>query len=516
MRRSVAARISNAKSSTVTVPAPIGGWNARDALGDMPLTDAVFLENWWPGTNSVLLRKGHSRWVTGITGQVETLMTYSSGTANTLFAAATTKIYDVTSAGAVGSASLSGQTNARWQYCNFTTSAGSYLLAVNGADKMISWDGSAWHKDGDGSPYDVTNVDTATCANIAMFKNHIWLLKKSTLKAWYLPINQIGGAAVGLDMSSIAHKGGYLMAAMTWTLDAGYGMDDQLAFITSNGEVIVWRLTDPSTVTGISLVGVFEIGSPVGRRCWVKYGGDLLLITQDGVVPMSAALQSSRLDPRVSITDKIQFAMSDAITQYGSHFGWQLLTYPKGNQLYLNVPVSEGSAQQQFVQNNITKSWCKFTGWAANCWELLNDEPYFGGNGFVGRAWYGLTDNSTNITAKALEAFSTPGGARQKQCKMIRYHLATDGNIAVYGNVNVDYDTADVSAELSAIHTPYASWGSGTWGSSLWGSSIAPSAEWQGATGIGYSFAPFLKTASNGTSLEWTATDILFEVAGVL
>src|SRR5206468_2193001 len=118
---------------------------------------------------------------------------------------------------------------------------------VNGADKQIVWDGAAWHKDGDGAPYDVTLVDTATCLGIAVFKNRIWLLPSGSLKAWYLPINAIGGAAASLDMSSIAQKGGFLMAAMTWTLDAGYGVDDYLAFITSNGEVMVWRLTDPTT-----------------------------------------------------------------------------------------------------------------------------------------------------------------------------------------------------------------------------------------------------------------------------
>ena len=503
------------KVSTVTVAAPVGGWNARDAIGDMKPLDAVVLQNFWPGTNSVILRNGYSQFATGISGQVETLMAYYGGAAATFFAAAGTKIYDVTAGGAVGAASLSSLTNARWQHINFTTAAASYLVAVNGADKMRVWDGSAWHKDGDGAPYDVTGVDTATCVGIVAFKNRVWLVKTGTLKAWYLPINAIGGAATGLDMSTIAQDGGYIMAAMAWTLDAGYGVDDNLAFITSAGEVILWRLTDPTTPSGIALIGVFSIGAPIGRRCWLKYGGDLLIVTQDGVVPMSAEIQSSRMNPRVSITDKIQYAVSAAVASYGSTFGWQLLSYPKGNQLYLNVPVAAGS-QQQYVQNNITRQWCNFTGWAANCWELFNDDPYFGGNGFVGKAWSGTTDNGASVSGLAIQAFSRPGGSRQKQCKMVRFHLASDGAPALYGNVNVDYDTSDNSAALTVSAPGYALWDAGVWDAGIWGSGVVPNAEWQGATGVGYAFAPFLKSAANGIQLQWMATDMVFEPGGVL
>ncbi len=504
------------KSKTVSVAAPWGGWNQRDAIGDMDPLDAVILQNFWPGTSSVILRSGYTQFATGITGDIETLMAYSSGTANTLFAAAVTSIYDVTSGGAIGAASLTGLTNARWQFVNFTTSGGSYLIGVNGADKAIIWDGSAWHRDGDGSPYDISNVDTATCANIAVFKNRIWLIQTGSLKAWYLPINAIGGAAVALPMMSLCQDGGYLMAAMTWTLDAGYGVDDNLAFITNRGEVLVWRLTDPTTPTGIALIGVYALGAPIGRRCWIKYAGDLLLITQDGVVPMSQALQSTRLNQRVSLTDKIQYAMSAAITTYGNNFGWQLLAYPKGNQLYLNVPVAEGLTQQQYVQNNITKNWCNFTGWEANCWELFQDEPYFGGNGFVGRAWNGTTDNGASIPGFALQAFRAYGGAIQKQCKMIRFHLASDGSPSIYGNVNVDFDTSDTSAQLTSSPISVGLWDVGLWDVAIWGAGLTPSAEWQGATPIGYSFAPLLKTATNGIQLQWTSTDMIFEGGGPL
>jgi hypothetical protein len=502
-------------AQTVTVAAPIGGWNARDALGAMDPLDAVTLTNFWPGTNSVILRNGYTKHATGLPAEVQTLMAYSSGTSNKLFAISDGKIYDATNAGAVGAAAVSGLTNSKFQYVNITTSAASYLMAVNGADKLRTFDGTNWHTDGDGSPYDITNIDTATVSNITLFKNRIWLTTNNTLKVWYLPVNSIGGAAVALDMTSIFQLGGYIMAGMTWTLDAGYGVDDYLVFITSNGEALVWRLTDPTTPTGISQIGLYKVGAPIGRRCYTKFGGDLLVITQDGVVPMSGALQSSRLDPRVSITNKIQYAMSLAISTYGANFGWSLLYYPKENQLILNVPISEGS-QQQYVMNNITKSWCNFTGWYANCWELHLDDPYYGGDGYVGKAWNGNTDDTSNIEGFGLQSFQSYGTALQKQCKMIRYHLQSNGSPSVFGNVNVDYNLADESAQLNFSSISYGLWDTGIWDTTLWGAGLVPTADWQGATNIGYTFAPLIKTATQGIQLQWVATDLVFEGGGVL
>jgi hypothetical protein len=501
---------------TITVPAPIGGWNARDSLGAMAVEDAVTLQNWWPGTNSVVLRYGYTQHATGISGQVESIMSYSSGTANKLFACAGTSVYNVTTPGAVGAADLTGLANARWQYVNFTNTGGSYLMMVNGANKLRSYDGTAWHKDGDGAGYDITGVDTTQCSNINLFKNRIWLIQNQTLKAWYLPINAIAGAAVALDMSSLVQMGGYLVAGMTWTLDAGYGMDDYLAFITSKGEVLVWRLTDPTTPSGISLIGVYTVGAPIGSRCWVKFGGDLLIITQDGVVPMSGSLQSSRLDPRVSITNKIQYAMSQAISNYSANFGWCLLYFPKENQLIMNVPVQENANQQQYVMNNITKSWCNFTGWNANCWTLYQDNPYFGGDGYVGQAWNTNSDAGTDIQSFGLQSFQTYGKANQKQCEMIRYHLFTNGTPQVYGNVNVDYNTLDESVSLDFTVDTYATWDASLWDTGIWGENLVPNATWQGVTQIGYSFAPVIKSASQGIQLQWVASDLVFAGGGTL
>jgi len=113
--------IQGTAAQVASLPAPIGGWNARDSLANMEPTDAVQLTNMFPTVSSVNLRGGYQQFATGITGQVESLFNYSGGASEKLFAVAGGKIYDVTAGGAVGAAVVSGLTNSRWEYVNVST-----------------------------------------------------------------------------------------------------------------------------------------------------------------------------------------------------------------------------------------------------------------------------------------------------------------------------------------------------------------------------------------------------------
>ena len=496
-----------------SIPAPVGGWNARDSIANMEPIDAVRLTNFFPSVSNIVLRGGYQNWVTGISGQVETLINYSTGTVEKLFAWATGSVYDVTTQGAVGAAVKTGLSNARWEHINVTTAAGSYLYCVNGVDAPLLYNNSTWESITAISAIPITGVTTTTLSNISLFKNRVWFIQKDTLKAWYLPTGAVGGAAQVLDMSQIAKYGGSLVDFDTWTLDAGYGADDNLVFVTSNGEVIVWRGTDPSSEATWALAGVWRLGAPIGNRCMLKYSGDLLLITYDGLVPLASALQSSRLDPRVALSNKIQGAITTATTAYGNNFGWEILYSSKNNALWINIPVSVGR-QEQWVMNNITKSWCNFTGWAANCWETFNDDPYFGGNGVVCKAWDSTyIDDVSNIQTNVLQAFNYyESRGVKKYFTRARPSIFTDGMPAVFVGMNTDFNTADTTASLSFSPTPVGLWGSGIWGTSLWGSGLQITNNWQGITGLGYCGGIQLKSSSRGLQIEWAATDVVYQV----
>ncbi|HXF89594.1 MAG TPA: hypothetical protein VNK48_14660, partial [Xanthobacteraceae bacterium] len=67
-------RTRGSSSVVKFVPAPYGGWNARDDLSDMSPEDAVTLDNFIPSESGVFLRDGKSEWATGLGGAIGALM----------------------------------------------------------------------------------------------------------------------------------------------------------------------------------------------------------------------------------------------------------------------------------------------------------------------------------------------------------------------------------------------------------------------------------------------------------
>ena len=184
--------------------------------------------------------------------------------------------------------------------------------------------------------------------------------------------------------------------------------------------------------------------------------------------------------------------------------------------LILNVPVAVGQ-QQQYVMNTITKSWCNWTGWNANCWVIWNEEPYYGGNGVVCKAWDTDADNGTNINADAKQAFSYFGSrGKLKRWTMVRPILLSSGSPAILSGLNIDFDDTDLLGTLSYTGTSYGLWDSSLWDTSFWGGNLGVNKSWQGVNGVGFAAALRLKSATSGIETHWTSTDFVLENGGVL
>lgn len=504
-------------ASSTSIPSPVGGLNNRDSIAEMAPTDAVIMENWWPYPSYCGVRKGYTNQVTGFSADVETLVEYLpvSGT-STLFAASGTAFYNVTSVGTVGAAVQTGLTNARWQHAAITTPGGSFLYLVNGVDKPRLWDGATWVAVDAASTPAITGVTSTTLVHVELFKNRLFFVQKDTMYLWYLPVNSVGGAAASLDFGSIFRLGGSITACYTWTVDAGNGSDDHFVVISSMGEVAVYRGTDPSASATWSLVGVFILGKPLGRRCAVKYGGDLAVITTDGVYPLGKGLLSSSVDRRVALTDKIQNSVSLAANSFSANYGWQLCMYPDANMLILNVPPNTGT-NYQFAMNTITGAWSQFTGWDANVWLSASSGLYFGDGTAVKKAWYGNLDQSTAIQADILPAFSYFGSkAQNKYFTMVRPYILTTGSPSILYDINVNYLDVAPTGTLASITPTGMVWNSMVWGTMVWGGGYTSLTQWQTVGAIGNSASIRMQVQNNGADVIFNNTDFVFNKGGLL
>ena len=661
-------------AQTTSVPAPIGGWNARDSQANMNPMDAIQLVNWYPTPTDVTMRKGWTQssllttptgvvtistithvgvvatlttasshglatgkqvsitgctpsdyngvytitvvnstsftytmdtvpsgnastvgtYEIGITTPVNTLMNYTEVGGYKLFAVADDTIYEASVNPAVRV--FDGLDSDKLQSVNITNSGGHFLVACNGVDPVMIYDGTQWFyvattttaqtistitRGGTGnltatvttaaahglatgnrvtisgateSNYNgtyvitvtggseftytmatapsadatvvgsyttigITGVNSNTFINVNLFKNRLYFTEKDTLTCWYLDVDAIGGPASPLYFGGIARNSGYLQAMGTWTLDAGQGADDYAVFVTSMGEVMVYNGTDPDNADTWALKGVWQLGQTFSRRCFFKWSGDLLLLTKDGLVPLASALQSSRLDPRVNLTDKIYFAVSQAATLYSDLFGWQINYYASANMLILSIPTSTG--MEQFVMHNITKAWGRFTDIQAYCWEVTGDSNMnFGGNGIVGLFYDGYSDNGSNITATAQQAYSyyeRPG--QLKRFMLVRPILQSTGGVPnVVCGLSVDFDTQSQLGQVQFNPTTLTDgvWDTSKWDQANWAGGLITTKVWQGVTGLGFAGSINLNVASRGIELHWASTDYVMEAGGVL
>jgi len=500
------------KATATSIPACVGGLNDRDGIAEMPPSDAVILENWWPYPSYLGIRKGSSSHVTGLPSTVETLVEYLPTTGgSTLFAAAGTSIYNVTTAGAVGAAVQTGLSNARWENAQITTPGGSFLYLVNGVDSPRLWNGTAWTTITGASSPAITGVTTTLLAHVQLFKNRLFFVEKNAMRVWYLPVNSVGGAAASLDFGSIFRLGGFVQAVYTWTIDAGSGADDHFVVLSSNGEVAVYSGTDPSSASAWNLVGVFTLGRPIGRRCGIKFGGDLAINCMEGVFPLGKGLLSSSVDRRVALTDKIQNSVSLAANSYSANYGWQLCQYPDNNMLILNVPAGNGQ-NYQYAQNTITGAWTKFTGWNATVWLNAATGLYYGDGNSIQKAWTGNLDGTVPIQADVLPAFSYFGNkARNKYFTMVRPYLQSTGNPSVLYGLNTDFNASDPQGALSYTPPTGMVWGSMVWGSMVWGGGLTPITAWQTVGAVCNSAAVRLKIQNNGSDVRFSNMDYLYQ-----
>jgi hypothetical protein len=502
-------------SRSTSIPAPLGGWNARDSVADMDEQDAVVLTNWYPGTTDVLARKGFTQYATGFSTDVNSFLPYSGGGSISLFAASSTHIYDVSSTGAIGAAVVSGLTSSKFISINISTTGGNFLMAVNNSDKLQGYNGTSWWVDGDGT-HDITGFDTSTASFIFLTMHRVFMIEHNTLNFWYLGTESIAGSASKFSLQAVARQGGYLVAMGSWTLDAGFGSEDLTVFVTNHGEIIVYGGTDPASSSTWALRGVWKIGSPIGSNCLFKYAGDMLYISRDGLVPLSTVMQSDRLNPKTFLSNKIQWAISNAVTSYGSNYGWQAIYYPNANMILLNVPVGSG-IQEQYVMNTITQSWARFTGYNANCWVLYNENIYFGANGYVGQAWNGYIDNTSAIQSYATQAYSYfKSKGQKKRFTMARPIMLASGSPSIKMAVNTDFNTSQNYAPLSFTPTTQAVWDTAVWDTDVWSDTTSVVDQWQGINGLGFAAGISLQSQSSGIEVHWVSTDLVYEIGGVL
>jgi hypothetical protein len=497
----------------------------------MPSSDCVSAVNLIGAENGLRCRLGYSEWCTGLTGvtnnEVRTIIPYTGSTvgSNRLFAATESGIWEVSNSTPTPTLVCSFATptgNAGYgTAAAMVTVAGHFLLycdEVNGLHVYTESSGS-WAAVTQGTgPTQIDGVNPSRLAHVAVFKNRAWFTERETANAWYLPVSQVYGTASRFSLGSVFRQGGTLVGLWNWTYDGGSGLDDSLVAISAGGDVAVYQGTDPASAGTFSLRGVWQMGAPpVSRRIASTSGGDLLLLSRQGLLPISRLVVGSSSGVEYA-TAKIANLVNKLMLERAGLQAWDLVQHPEDNSLLLLVPRGGSEVSIQLAQAVAGRGWF-----------LYEELPMLSAAPWVGQLFFGTEDGRVCLNAgyldavelgvgsyapvewRLLTAFNTLGAPRQKQVQLLRPLFLSEGaapNFAVAARY--DYDQTELPS-VQLVLGGDDTWDSGTWDDTLWGGRTMVTSESRGASGMG--------VAVRGTSVGRTVlvgVDVVFTSGGML
>jgi len=512
--------------------APTSGWISATNLAAAPPGSAAVLENFYPTTTGIKMRAGSRKHATAEAGQpLESSFSYVGAASKTMFGACNGSIFDLTTVADPSvppSAAVTGQTSDYYSSLNFSTPGGHFLLVANGTDDIQKYDGSAWAALTTGvSPGQIYGVASDSITHLNAYRNHIWLVQSGTQSAWYLPTDQIAGTATEVSLAGVFRNGGTLLFTATWSLDAGDGLDDKIAFVSTEGEVAVYQ-GDPAISAEWGLVGLYEAAPPMGKNAFLKVGGDLLILTDIGLIPLTVIISK---DPAAlalaAISRNIQPDWQKEARQRRG-LPWEIVKWTSRNICYITCPVTADETvtpKMCFAVNLETGSWCKVTGWGTRCLVLHDDQVYFGTNdGTLVQADITGADEGAIIYYQYVGHMDHLGQiGRYKTVLQARAIFRTQNEFNPRVDVVTDYATyAPTYPDAAVVTSSPGEWDVGLWDVAKWDAGAeyySALTRWVSIGRSGFAHAPVVLITSGSEaapSAELVTVEVTYEPGGIV
>jgi hypothetical protein len=317
--------------------------------------------------------------------------------------------------------------------------------------------------------------------------------------------------------------GGSLLFGASWSIESGDGLSEKCIFVTTEGEVAVFSGTDPASASTWSKTGVYRIGKPRGPKAVIRAGGDLVIATDIGFIPLSVATQRdiAALSPS-AISYPIETGWNDAVADRSEGY-WHCAVWPTKQMVIVMPPTPSGLQPQMLVTNARTGAWCVFTGLDAKCMVLFGDRFFYGTTeGLVIEMEVTGADQGAPFTATVIPLFDPlKSAATRKTGLMARATVRAKSRVQVKCSLQADYNVILPSAPDDTSTVVGSVWGTAQWGSGVWGTEAAKQTfrEWQSISGSGYALAVASQVTSGSPSppdVEFVETELTFDMGDIV
>jgi len=530
-------------SKAVSAGAPTRGIDDTSPLANMEEGFCVSMRNWYPGAAALELRSGYAEWVTGLDSAAVRLFNYySMDGAQKLFASTQLGIYDVTVPTATPTLVYNFSSGAVYT-THFANTGGQYLVvAATNSDPVAYYNGSAWGSfsniapppegefAGIGEIYGY-GADVTAWIYVTAYKRRLWFVESGTMTAWYLGTDALGGEATPFYLGSIFQRGGYLVGIETWSLDSGSGMDDMIIFRSSTGEIAIYQGDNPDDFETWTLVSVYFVSAPVGKSGTTDLGGDIIMLTRAGLIPLSKVVQGVATESlyESAISKNISNTLNALVLRASSaaDLQWELFNIPMLQALMVVIPPSANLAAVQFLMNTVTGAWTSYD-LPATCLGTLGGAAYFGtADGRVmvmtsGRKYLdGVKLDGTGgvaINATFLSSYSYLGDPTSlKHFKLVRPIFQSTTEPSVQLGISTDYQLEDVDTWSTPVVGVGAlsEWDVAQWDNDTWVGTNTVFRPWSGVTGLGFA-AALRANVTNTTYTSSVAYEVVYETGGVV
>ena len=374
----------------ITLPAPTRGLIQHENDAYTGPGSCIVSDNWFPTMKGVKLRGGCIRWcdlhaldavvppVPDAARQpVISGFEYVSGNQQRMFAAQPTKLFDVTTATPV--LVKSGLTSGNWVASQLANLAGYWLLAVNETgDSVMRFDGTTWTTyttELTGGPVPGT---AKGLSYVCKYRNRFYFIETKSMNLWYLPIDSHQGALTKIPMSGAASLGGYLLFLANWSIDAGDGIDDKLVAVTSEGEALIFTGNDPADVATWRQEGRYFIGHPMGMNAHTQVGGDVLVLTVEGIVPLSQSITKSAGEMELAMLSRAIKRMWREEVASKTIFPWSIRRWDEYGGIFVTFPGGSEGNRYCLCMNAVTGAFARAVGWDALCFLHMRSDMFFG------------------------------------------------------------------------------------------------------------------------------------------
>lgn len=509
-------------AAPLSFPAPLRGWVENDNPVSARGGAASVLENFLPTPTGTRLRGGCQS-VSNVGGPIIGMFGYDNGVTQRLFAATANAIkdasvMDMSAASVVVPGFLGGEPVAT----QFATLGKTYLYVVNGIDYPWLYDGSTWQQVRSGTtPVAITGTGADQFSHVWAFKSRLFFAVANSMKIWSLPVGQVGGAAVDLSLAGVFQKGGRVLFGTTWSADSGAGMGDRCVIVTDRGEVAIFEGTDPADPSRWGLVGRYEIAPPLGPNAHLKVGGDVLIATTQGLVPLSGVVTKDPLAlESIAISRPISRTWSNTVAATG--LGWRVVKWDNAGVVMVLPATGRADAWAAYAQ---TGAWCRITGWDMTAAAMHKGRLYFGGrDGYVKQADTTGRDDGVPFTGRfrGLPEQTPRLGFKTVTLARAWFNATSDVRCGLRFVTRADDDFPPPPRPWTPME-PAGGWDSGMWDQMLWDQGNDEmrlvGTMWRSVGASGAMIAPEVQVVSDSqlpSLCELISVDAVVEAGGVV